>query len=321
MLPGDWAPELLYAMISSRNEDARDALYSAAFAAGQAIVPQLEAALKDDRTAEFAAQVLAYIGGPKAFEVLTKLVNDPRDLDLRRFYYGTLGEFQAREATSLLFNAIDRADSEPDRTVTGAAILAVTVHSDAGLASALRQAGTRIHDPVIRDDLENAAAVVENRARYLASPEGRNIAGSLQEAVRTYFMPALQPGAVGLPDSAGTFRSVSTRPATGKQSGEDSFARKSARPATTKTQGAVASEPPPPSVKVEIRNLTFSPEKTRALARVSFEDSSAVAYYDMILQKRDGNWTLASVWLGSESEKVAVTAKKVRSAERRRAHK
>ena len=50
--------------------------------------------------------------------------------------------------------------------------------------------------------------------------------------------------------------------------------------------------------------MTFSPEKTRALVRVEFEDSSAVAYYDMVLQKRSGNWALASVWLGSEVEKA-----------------
>src|SRR5271157_522018 len=53
VLPGDWAPELLDAILSSPNADARDSLLDAAFAAGPALVPQLEAALKDDRTAEF----------------------------------------------------------------------------------------------------------------------------------------------------------------------------------------------------------------------------------------------------------------------------
>src|SRR2546427_8869173 len=65
-LATDWAPELLDAILSSPNEEAHDALYRAAFAAGPAIVPQLEAAIKDDRTAEFAAQSLAFIRGAQA---------------------------------------------------------------------------------------------------------------------------------------------------------------------------------------------------------------------------------------------------------------
>ena len=119
-LPADWAPELLDAMLSSPNSEGRDALLDAAFAAGPAVVPQLEAALKDDRTVEFAAQSLAYVGGPKALAILSKLVSDPRDLDLRRFYYGALGEFQVPEAAKVLFYALERADEEPDRTVTEA---------------------------------------------------------------------------------------------------------------------------------------------------------------------------------------------------------
>jgi hypothetical protein len=50
--------------------------------------------------------------------------------------------------------------------------------------------------------------------------------------------------------------------------------------------------------------LAFSPDKTRALARVTFEDPSAVANYDMVLQKRYGEWFVASVWLGGEREKA-----------------
>jgi hypothetical protein len=33
------------------------------------------------------------------------------------------------------------------------------------------------------------------------------------------------------------------------------------------------------------------------------EDPSAVAKYDLVLQKRLGNWGVVSVWLGSETEK------------------
>ena len=58
-----------------------------------------------------------------------------------------------------------------------------------------------------------------------------------------------------------------------------------------------------PPVSVEVWNLTFSPDQSRALARVIFEDPSAVANYDMVLQKQAGNWTVVSVWLGSETPK------------------
>ena len=46
------------------------ALFHASFAAGPDLVPFLEASLKDDRTAEFAAQSLAFIGGDKALKIL-----------------------------------------------------------------------------------------------------------------------------------------------------------------------------------------------------------------------------------------------------------
>src|SRR5579863_4374559 len=168
VIPGDWAPELLDAILSSPNPAARQALLDAAFAAGPSIVPQLEAALKDDRTAEFAAKSLAFIGGNTALEILAKLVQDPRDLDLRRFFYGALGELQTPESTRILFNTLAGSDAEPDRTVTEAAIVALTVRPDLSLLPPLRQIETKIKDVVIHDDMENASEVIESRARYMA---------------------------------------------------------------------------------------------------------------------------------------------------------
>src|SRR2546425_12705060 len=55
LLPGDWAPELLDAMLSSPNSDSHDALLDAAFAAGPAIVPQRS----EEHTSEL--QSLAYL--------------------------------------------------------------------------------------------------------------------------------------------------------------------------------------------------------------------------------------------------------------------
>jgi hypothetical protein len=266
-LPGDWAPELLYAIISSPNSEAGDALYRAAFAAGPSLVPQLTVALKDDRTAEFAAQLLAFIGGEQALDALWKLQDDPRDLNLRRFLYGALAEYDSPQATDVLFDVINGSDAEPDRTVTEAAILALTVRSDAALVPRLREAEGKLHDVVIHDDLENAREVIDIRAKYLASAEGKKAGGSVDEAVRTYFIPALEP----------------PPPPTGPP--------------------AVARPQQKPQVKVEIRHLTLSPDKLRALARVTFEDPSAIAEYDIVLQKRSGNWTIASVWLGPETEK------------------
>lgn len=289
-LVGDWAAELLDAILSAPNPEARDALYRAAFAAGPAIVPQLEAALKDDRTAEFAAQALVFIGGSKAAEILSRLVNDQRDLDLRRFYYGALGEFQAPEAAQVLIDVIRRGDEEPDRTVTEAAILALTVRSDTKLVSALRPSEAQIKDVVIQDDLDNALDVIEARARYLASAEGKRAGGSLEQTVRIYFIPALEPPP-GAPKAAGA------APARPRVSGQRA----------TSAQGSTPAKRPEPAesgVKVSIQNLTWSPDKMRALARVVFEDPSAVANYDMVLQKQYGNWSVASVWLGSEVEKT-----------------
>jgi HEAT repeat protein len=253
-------------------------LFHAAFAAGPSLAPQLAAALKDDRTAEFAAQSLAYIGGQNALEILWKLLGDRRDLNLRRFCYGALGEYDSPQATNLLFDVINKSDSEPDRTVTEAAILALTVRSDLALLPRIREAETKVDDVVIRDDLDNALDVIETRAKYLASPEGKKAGGSIEEAVRTYFIPALlpPPSEVSLPPSDKT-------------------------PAGKSPPASHAPAKPP--VSFEIRRLTFSPDKTRALAWVIFEDPSATAEYDMVLQKRAGNWTVASVWLGSEVEK------------------
>lgn len=278
-LGGDWAPDLLYEIWNSSNPAASEALYHAAFAAGPAVIPDLEAALKDDRTAEFAAQALAFMGGNRALEILSKLVNDRRDLGLKRFFYGALGEADSPEATRVLLDAIANSDSEPDRTITEAAVLALTVRSDAGLVPKLRGLESKVRDPVVRDDLENAADVIGARAKYLALPENQNPDFSLDRAVRTYFIPALETS----PPAAAPARRLASAPG---------GAAKAPHP-----------DPEEPPVRVKIDRLTFSPDQTRALARVVFEIPSAIAHYDMVLAKRAGNWRLASVWLGSEEEK------------------
>ncbi len=288
---GDWAPELLDAILNSPNLAARDALLDAAFAAGPTIIPQLEAALKDDRTAEFAAQSLAFIGGGKSLEILSQLVKDPRDLDLRRFYYGALGEFQHPQAAQVLLYALNRADTEPDRMVTEAAILALTVRSDLSLVAQLRQTEAKIKDVVIRDDLENALEVIQSRARYLASPEGKKAGASIEQAVRTYFIPALEVAPRAVP-------SVAPR-----RAGADAGLKPGA------TQPAAAA----PAVKVEVQNLTFSPNKARVLAHVIFEDAVAIAYYDIVMQKQYGDWSVASVWLGSQADKPTTDSGPVKS--------
>ncbi len=284
--PGDWAPELLFSILSSPNSEASDDLHRAAFACGRDLVPRLEAALKDDRTAEFAAQSLAFIGGEKALEMLSKLVDDPRDLDLRRFFYGALGEVRTPEATRVLLDAVANANREPDRTVTEAAILALTVRSDPNLVRSLRALQAKTQDVVIRDDLDNAAEVIERRVRYLASPEGKKPGVSLDRAIRTYFIPALEPQpATPAPPNAPSKSSAQSK-------------SPPAKPAQ-----------PKPAINVEIQSLAFFPDKTRALARVIFEDPTARAYYDMVLQKQFGDWTLASVWLGKEEEKPGAIRK------------
>jgi hypothetical protein len=280
VLPGDWAPELLDGILSSPNEEAQYALLRATFAAGPAIIPQLAEALEDDRTAEYAAQSLAFIGGDQALHILWKLLTDRRDLNLRRFTYGMLAEYGSAQATDVLLDVINKSDSEPDRTVTETAIIALTVHTDTKLLPRLREAEGRLQDVVIRDDLDNAYAVIEARAKYLASAEGKKAGGSLDSAVRTYFIPALR-----MPSPPEAARASPVTKATGK--GTSLHAR----------------VPPKPTVSVEIRSVVLSPDKSRALTRVVFEDPTAMAYYDIVLQKRYGDWTIASVWLGPEIEK------------------
>jgi len=265
--PDDWAPALLDTILSSSNSSAAESLYDAAFAAGPDLIPQLQAALKDDRTAEFAAQCLAFDGGPKAMETLQTLVSDRRDLDLRRFYLGSLGEYRDPAITQLLLNAVAKSDQEPDRTVTEAAVWALSVRSDAALAAQLRQAETKLVDVVIREDVDNAAQVIEGRAHYLASAEGKGAGSSVDQAVRAYFIAALRP--------------------------ETASAR---RAGTAQPQGPTA----------EVRHLVFTPDKTRALAHVVFDDPEGTANYDMVLQKQLGDWNVVSVWLGTEVDKPAI---------------
>jgi hypothetical protein len=279
-LPSDWAVELLDGILSAPNAEAADSLFRAAFAAGRSIVPQLAEALRDDRTAEYAAQSLAFIGGEEALQILWKLQEDKRDLNLRRFYYGALAEYDADQATQTLFWVINKSDAEPDRTVTEAAILALTVRTDPKLPDLIRQAMKKVGDVVIRDDLENALDVIQIRSKYLATPEGKKAGGSIDAAVRTYFIPALQP------------------------------------PPTPPLEAEAHRTAAKPEVKVEIQNLTFSPDRQRALAAVTLEDSSAVARYDLVLQKRLGNWEVVSVWLGAETEKPGATPPSKPSAEK-----
>jgi hypothetical protein len=268
LLDHKWDGGKLYAILSSSNAEASENLYRAAFAAGRPIIPKLQAALTDDRTAEFAAQTLAYLGGERALDILAKLVNDPRNLDLRRFYYGALGESRNPRDYEILLNKIGTSDHEPDRTVTQNAILALSISSDPSLVPKLRQTEKEVTDPVIRDDIDTAATVIELRAKYLASPEGKNAGSSVTQAVRTYFMPALEGPAGGKPPEA-------------------------------------ASE----DVDIQVKNLTFSPDKARVLAYVDFETSEAVARYQMVLQKRQRAWAVASVWLGQELERQPHTSK------------
>ena len=282
-MPGDWAPALLDGILSSPNEEAQYGLLRATFAAGPAIVPQLIEALKDDRTAEFAAQSLAFIGGEHALDALWKLISDPRDLNLRRFTYGALAEYDSPQATDALFDVINKSDEEPDRTVTETAVIALTVRTDAQVLTRLHNAENKLQDVVIRDDLDNARAVIEARAKFLASPAGRKSSGSVESAVRTYFIPALE---MQSPPQAAPI-SPARKP----------VAKPPAAPAESK-----------PQVTVEVRNVTLSPDKNRALARVVFEDPTAAAYYDIVLQKQLGNWAIASVWLGPEVEKPQAVA-------------
>ncbi|MGH9405537.1 MAG: HEAT repeat domain-containing protein [Terriglobia bacterium] len=275
-----WAPELLYDIISSPNPVALESLYDAAFASGAAMVPQLVAALKDDRTAEFAAQSLAFMGGEDAFTALSKLVDDSRNLNLRRYYYGALGEIDTPQAANYLVHIIQNANREPDRTVTEAALIALTVRSDASLVSQLKKAEAGLTDPVIVDDLENSISVIQERAQYLASH--KTPGGSLQDALNLYFEPALA-------------ESAHTTPAEASRAPAASQVHR-APPASRAPQARAAA----PSAKVSIEHLTFSPNLTRALARVLFQDQGQSERFWVVLQKRYGDWTVASVWLRLE---------------------
>lgn len=272
LLNENWSAEKLYAILSSPNPEASKSLYRAAFAAGPAIIPKLESWLEDDRTAEFAAQVLAYLGGKRALADLAELVHDTRNLDLRRFYYGALGESDSPRSVGILLNKIRTSDQEPDRTVTRDAILAFSASSDPALISKLRQAEKEVTDPVIQDDIETAATVIGLRAKYLASPAGKNSGDSVNQAIRTYFMPALEQA----PEGSGTVQQES-------------------------------------SVDINIKHLTYSPDKDRVLAAVDFENPQAVASYQLVLQKNQTGWKVASVWLGQERKKPQQTSQPLKS--------
>jgi hypothetical protein len=206
------------------------------------------------------------MGGIKALDVLSTLVADPRNLDLRRFYYGALGEYDDPQTAAVLLNQVRHSDREPDRSVTQDALLALTVRSDAALVPQLRALSKEVTDPVIQDDIENAADVIEARAQFLAAHPRKLTGNSIGHAVRTYFIPALE----GAPSAA--------------QAGTGSAA--------------------PPAVDVRIASETFSPDKARVLTHVIFETPQALANYEIVLQRKGGGWTVASVWLGTEATKA-----------------
>src|SRR5690242_8725416 len=261
LLKNQWDPAKLYATLTAQGPEASENLYRAAFAAGPAIIPKLENALKDDRTAEFAAQTLAYLGDERSLAILETLLKDPRDLDLRRFYYGALGGSGDPRNTEILLNKVRASDHEPDRDVTQNAILALSISSDAALVPRLRQEQMQVTDPVIQDDIETAAMVVELRAKFIATPAGKLSGASVEQTIRSYFMPALGP-----PGST----------VAGQQNA---------------------------GVQVHVKDLTYSPDKTRVLAGIDFENPEAVASYHMVLQKNQAGWKVTSVWLGEEREK------------------
>lgn len=262
LLNNPWDPAKLYDVLTAQDPAPGENLYRAAFAAGPAIIPKLERALKDDRTAEFAAQTLAYFGDQRSLAILEGLLKDPRDLDLRRFYYGALGGSGNPRDTEILLNKVLASDHEPDRDVTQNAVLALSISSDAALVPRLRQAQMQISDPVIQDDIETAAMVVELRARFMASPAGKSAGSSVEQTIRSYFMPALE-----LPSATGD---------AGQQNA---------------------------GVEVHVKDLTYSPDKSRVLAAVDFENPEAVAAYRIVLERNRAGWKVASVWLGEEREK------------------
>jgi hypothetical protein len=262
LLNAQWDPAKLYAMLTSQDPAEREDLFRAAFAAGPAIIPKLQNAIKDDRTATFAAQTLAWLGGAKSIAILETLLKDPRNLDLRRYYYGALGGSADPRDDEILLNKIRTSDHEPDRDVTRNAILALSISSDAALVPQLQQAENQVTDPVIQDDIETAATVVGLRAKYMETAEGKSSGSSVTQAIRGYFMPAMQPG-----------------------------------------PGGSDADPQDAGVEVNVRSLTRSPDQTRVLAAVDFENPEAMAAYHVVVQKHQTGWKVASVWLGEEREK------------------
>jgi hypothetical protein len=277
--PFSWVPNLLYGIINSPNQNALDALYDAVFAAGPAVVPQLAAAIADDRTAEFAAQSLAFIGGSQAVSALANLVHDSRNLDLRRFYYGALGALETPDDEQILINVIGRANAEPDRAVTDAAIVALTVRSDPSLVATLQKTAARLTDPVIQDDLANATSIIQSRAHYLASQRDQTRPTSIEQAVRTYFIPAIRSASPGATQ------------ARGRNHGQNNRSR---RPAS--------------SASFDIRHVEYGPDHKRALAQVTFEDPQAKARYWIVLQKEGSSWVVDTAWLGTEEERTSAPA-------------
>ena len=258
----------------------------ATFAAGPAIIPQLTEALKDDRTAEYAAQSLAFIGGDQALPILWKLLSDPRDLNLRRFTYGALAEFDSPQATDMLFDAINKSDDEPDRTVTecrGDCPYRAHRHDPACPAFSPRRKSFRTWS--FATTWTTPARSLKSARSIWRRRKGRNPAA--QSSPRCGHI---------------SFRHWSRPPPRKRRPPLRSAKRPGKcrlRPHCRNTR---------PLVTVDVRNVTLSPDKNRALARVVFEDPTAMAYYDFVLEKRSGNWALASVWLGPEMEKKAVAS-------------
>ena len=267
---GGWAVILLDEVLNVPNRAARDHLLRAGFAAGPRIQPQLEKALEDDRTAEFAAQLLAFMGNNRALRTLQRLVDDPRDLGLKRFFYGALGEFNTPGTRQTLLDVVAQADDEPDPTVTELAILALTVLADPSLIPSLEEVRGRTVDPVIRDDIENAIEVIRFRANHLEKvrTEAKGDV-TVAQALEAYFIADL-----------------------GRVEGQEE-------------EGA-ASDPSSSPLNIEIEDLTFAPNSSRALARVRLSNPAAAAIYELVLQKRGPSWVVASVWMVSlqESEHV-----------------
>ncbi len=259
---GTWAVILMDEILNAPNPAARDHLLRSGFAAGSGIIPSLEKALADDRTAEFAAQLLAFFGNDRALNVLQKLEKDPRDLALRRFFYGALGEFNTPNSREKLLQVVSQADSEQDVAVTEMAILALTVASDPAAAGRLKELSSGLGSILIQDELQSAVEVMDIRAGYLERARKEFPDGfSVQQAVEGYFVGA------GIGDVA-----------TGRG------------PGGTRPGSAL------PPVQLHIENLTFSPNSLRVLARVRLEDPEGSASYDLVLQQRLGSWEMASVW-------------------------